>query len=741
MPYWFEPTSVSLEIGGRTMTIETGKIAKQAAGSVTVTFGDTVVLVTAVHSSPRPGIDFFPLTVDFVEKFAAAGKIPGGFFKREGRLADREVLVSRFIDRSIRPLFADGYNDDTQVTATVLSYDPEYPADMCAFVGASAALSISEIPFLGPIGAVRIGRIDGDFVINPVPEDLEESDLELIVAGNKSSIVMVEGGAKQLPEDDVLAALKHAHDEIQPIIAAIAELQEKVGKPKLETPEAADKSALEKQIEKMAGDKLSEAFQIKEKKARGDAVKAVEKEVREQLLEEYRNANFEAKTLADFEARQSGLKQLQSDVNTILHDFGGELMRERVLATGERIDGRASDQIRPIACEVRPFPRPHGVALFTRGETQAVVTATLGSGFDEQTIDGMGGRWKKNFMLHYNFPPFSVGEARPLRGPGRREVGHGTLAERAITAVLPEHEEFPYTIRVVSETLESNGSSSMAAVCGSTLSLLDAGVPLKAPVAGIAMGLITDGKRTVILSDILGDEDHLGDMDFKVAGSRDGITALQMDIKVREIDWDIMETALGQARQGRLHILDCMDKDTADELHGLASREELHEFAPRMETLQVKPDRIRDIIGPGGKVIRAIQETTGAKIDVEDSGMVTVFGPDGASVAQAMAMVNELTQEAEIGRIYLAKVKRIADFGAFAEIFPGTDGLIHISHLAEGRVDKVTDILEEGDEVLAKCIDIDPSGRIRLSRKEALADQIAAADEGGDEADDDADEA
>ncbi len=732
MPYWFEPTSVSIEIGGRTMTLETGKVAKQAAGAVTVTFGDTVVLVTAVHSSPRPGIDFFPLTVDFVEKFAAAGKIPGGFFKREGRLADREVLVSRFIDRSIRPLFADGYNDDTQVTATVLSYDPEFPADMCAFVGASAALAISEIPFLGPIGAVRIGRVDGDFAINPVPEDLEESDLELIVAGNEKSIVMVEGGAEQLPEDEILAALKHAHEQIQPIIAAISELQAKVGKEKLVMPEADDKSALGKRIADMAGDRLAEAFQIKEKKARSTAVKAIEKEVRDEILSEYRDEEIAVKTLADFEARQGGLKKLQSDVNNILHDFGGELMRERVMATGERIDGRASDEIRPIACEVRPYPRPHGVALFTRGETQAVVTATLGSGFDEQTIDGMGGRWKKNFMLHYNFPPFSVGEARPLRGPGRREVGHGTLAERAVTAVLPDHEDFPYTIRVVSETLESNGSSSMAAVCGSVLSMLDAGVPLKAPVAGIAMGLITDGKRTVILSDILGDEDHLGDMDFKVAGSKTGITALQMDIKVTEIDWDIMEKALGQAKQGRLHILDCMDKDTASDLGGLNSREELHEFAPRMETLQIKPDRIRDIIGPGGKVIRAIQETTGAKIDVDDSGSVSVFGPDGASVAQAMAMVTELTQEAEIGRVYLAKVKRIADFGAFAEIFPGTDGLIHISHLAEGRVDRVTDVLEEGDEVLAKCIDIDPSGRIRLSRKEALADAVAEAAEDGD---------
>ena len=727
MPYWFEPTSFSVEIGGRTMTLETGKVAKQAAGSVTVTFGDTVVLVTAVHSTPRPGIDFFPLTVDFVEKFAASGKIPGGFFKREGRLADREVLVSRFIDRSIRPLFAAGYNDETQVTATVLSHDPDYSADMCAFVGASAALSISEIPFLGPIAAVRIGRVDGEYIINPVQEDLDESDLELIVAGNKGSIVMVEGGAKQLPEDEVLATLKYAHEQLQPIISAIEGFAAKVGKEKLVMGAAPDHSALESRVKGMAGDRLAEAFQIKEKKARANAVKAVEKEVRQEICDEYRNEKITVKSLADFEDRADGFRSLQGTVKNLLHDLGGNLMRERVLATGERIDGRRSDEIRQIACEVRPYPRPHGVALFTRGETQAVVTATLGSGFDEQTIDGMGGRWKKNFMLHYNFPPFSVGEARPLRGPGRREVGHGTLAERAITPILPDHEDFPYTLRVVSETLESNGSSSMAAICGSTLSLLDAGVPLKAPVAGIAMGLITDGKRTVILSDILGDEDHLGDMDFKVAGSKDGITALQMDIKVTEIDWDIMEKALAQARAGRLHILDCMDKDTASELHGLKAREELHAFAPRMETLQIKPDRIRDIIGPGGKVIRAIQETTGAKIDVEDSGRVSVFGPDGAAVEQAMAMVMELTQEAEIGRIYLAKVKRIADFGAFAEIFPGTDGLIHISHLAEGRVDKVTDVLEEGDEVLAKCIDIDPSGRIRLSRKEALADQAARA--------------
>jgi len=719
---------MTVEVGGRTMKIETGKIAKQAAGAAVVTFGDTVVLVTAVHSTPRPGIDFFPLTVDYVEKFAAAGKIPGGFFKREGRLADREVLVSRFIDRSIRPLFADGYNDETQITATVLSSDPDHPADLCAFVGASAALSISEIPFLGPIAAVRIARVNGEYRINPGPEAAEGNDLDLIVAGSKGSIVMVEGGANQLPESQVLEALRHAHLEIQKIIGAIEDFAAKVGKPKLSPPSAVDRTALEARIQKLAGDRLAQAFQIKEKKARSSAVKVVEKEIKEQLLSEFRNAEFSPRTLADFEARTSGLSALAGQVSGALHDLGGNLMRERVLATGERIDGRRSDQIRSIACETRPYPRPHGIALFTRGETQALVTATLGSGFDEQTIDGMAGRWKKTFMLHYNFPPFSVGEARPLRGPGRREVGHGALAERAIVPVLPDHEEFPYTIRVVSETLESNGSSSMATICGGVLALLDAGVPLKAPVAGIAMGLITDGRRTVVLSDILGDEDHLGDMDFKVAGSREGITALQMDIKVQQIDWDIMEKALAQARAGRLHILDCMDKDTPD-LQGLRPRTELHAFAPRMETIQIKPDRIRDIIGPGGKVIRAIQETTGAKIDVEDSGKVTVFGPDGASVTQAMSMVNELTQEAEIGRIYLAKVKRIADFGAFAEIFPGTDGLIHISHLAEGRVDKVTDVVEEGDEILAKCIDIDPTGRIRLSRKEALADQAARARE------------
>ncbi|MFP6641216.1 MAG: polyribonucleotide nucleotidyltransferase [Myxococcota bacterium] len=728
MPYWFEPTTTSFEIGGRPMTIETGRMAKQAAGSVVVSYGGTSVLVTAVHSKPRPGIDFFPLTVDFVEKFAAAGKIPGGFFKREGRLSDREVLVSRFIDRSIRPLFADGYNDETQVTATVLSSDPDASADMCAFVGASAALSVSNLPFLGPIGAVRIARIEGEFVANPTPEQREEAELELIVAGTRGSIVMVEGGAQQVPEADMLAALKHAHELILEIIGVIEAFQKEVGKEKIVPPKAEDLSALESEIKSKAGDRLAEAYRIQAKHERGSAVKEIEKEVIAEYVDTYSNEKVDIDTLGGWEDRRAGLTALRGDVSHLLHDLGADLMRDRVLDTGERIDGRKNNEIRPIACEVRAVTRPHGVALFTRGETQAMVNCTLGSGADEQTIDGMVGRFKKTFMLHYNFPPFSVGEARPLRGPGRREVGHGTLAERAITPVLPEHEDFPYTIRLVSETLESNGSSSMAAVCGSTLALLDSGVPVKAPVAGIAMGLITDGERTVILSDILGDEDHLGDMDFKVAGTEDGITALQMDIKVKQIDWDILETALAQAREGRLHILECMRQETAAELGNLEPRSELHEFAPRLEVMFVKPDRIRDIIGPGGKVIRAIQETTGAKIDVEDSGRVAIFGPDGAAVEQALSMVGELTQEAEIGKVYFAKVKRVADFGAFAEIFPGTDGLIHISHLAEGRVENVTDVVSEGDEVLAKCIDIDPAGRIRLSRKEALADAAAEAE-------------
>ncbi len=720
--YWFQPETVSLELGGRTLTIETGRLAKQASGACLVTYGETVVLVTAVHGKPRAGIDFFPLTVDFVEKTSAAGKIPGGFFKREARLSDREVLVCRFIDRSIRPLFADGYNDDTMVMATVLSADSENPPDVAAFIGASAALTISEIPFLGPIAAVRVGRVDGEFLVNPTPEQAEVGDVDFVVGGSREALVMVEGGADIVSEPDVLSALQFAHRELIPVIDIQEELQRKVGKTKLVSSPAPDRSALQQEVRDKAASRLDAAVQVRDKKERSDQIKAIENEVLEDYLGAYRSEKVPLDSLEAVDARRGGENQLKSSVKDILHDIRSDAVRNRILDQGERIDGRGTSDIRSIACEVRVVPRPHGVAVFTRGETQALVTTTLGGRFDEQTIDSLTDRFSKPFYLHYNFPGYSTGEVRPNRGPGRREVGHGNLAERAIKPVLPSKEDFPYTIRIVSETLESNGSSSMAAICGGALSLMDAGVPIVSPVAGIAMGLITDGERVAILSDILGDEDHLGDMDFKVAGTRDGITALQMDIKIESVDWDVMERALAQAKEGRLHILDCMARETADELPAFASRAELSRYAPRVSTVTIKPDRIRDVIGPGGKVIRAIQETTGTKVDIDDVGIVTIFSPDGDALEQARAMIEELTQEAELDRVYLGKVKRITDFGAFVEIFPGTDGLIHISHLADGRVEKVTDVLTEGDEVLAKCIDIDPTGRIRLSRKEALAD-------------------
>ncbi len=725
MPYWFEPTTVSTQIGGRTLSIETGRVAKQAAGAAVVSYGDTVVLVAATSGTPREGIDFFPLTVDFVEKTSAAGKIPGGFFKREGRLADREIIVCRFIDRSIRPLFADGYKDETQILATVLAADGATHPDIPALIGASAALGISDLPFLGPIAAVRVGKLEGELVVNPENAQLAESEMDLIVAGSRDALVMVEGSAKEATEADVLAALQFAHQQIQPLIDIQADLAAKVGRPKREIPAPETRTELDAQVRHAAEADLREAVAIRAKAERYDRVAAVEKAVVNRFRDEYRKQKVALDSLEAVEERQAGLRKLLADVKGSLHDLRSQLVREKILTDGVRIDGRSPKDIRQIACEVRAVPRAHGAALFTRGETQALVYTTLGSSADAQTIDALTERSSKHFMLHYNFPPFSVGEARFLRGPSRRDVGHGNLAERAVQAVLPPQEDFPYTVRVVSEVLESNGSSSMATVCGATLSLMDAGVELKAPVAGIAMGLIEDGERHAILSDILGDEDHLGDMDFKVAGSREGITALQMDIKIESVDWKVMEEALEQAREGRIHILDCMESETQAELQGFKARVDLSKWAPRLEVIRIKPDRIRDIIGPGGRVIRGIQEMSGAKIDVDDNGEVGIFAPDLESLERARAMVDELTQDAEIDKIYLGKVKRITDFGAFVEIFPGTDGLIHISHLAEGRVDSVTDVLAEGDEVLAKCIDIDPSGRIRLSRKEALADAIA----------------
>ena len=723
--YWFQPESVSVELGGRSMIIETGRLAKQAAGAALVTYGETIVLVTATTGAPRPGIDFFPLVVDFVEKTSAAGKIPGGFFKREGRLSDREILVSRRIDRSIRPLFAEGFRDEVQITATVLSADGENSPDMAAFAGASTALTLSQLPFQGPIGAVRVGRAGDLLVTNPTSEQLADSDLDFVVAGSRGAIVMVEGSANEVPEAEVLEALKHAHGELVKIIDVQEDLQKKVGKPKIEIAPAEDQSELEQKVRAGAEAQIAEATGIRTKMERYARLAEIDAEVVDEFVTAYRNEKATLDTLEAVEVRQNGLSKLKKQVKEILHDLRSEIVRKRILDDGQRIDGRGASDIRQIACEVRPVPRPHGVALFTRGETQAIVFTTLGGTSDEQTIDALTERTSKPFYLHYNFPPFSVGEARMLRGPGRREVGHGSLAERALMPVLPNKEEFPYTIRIVSETLESNGSSSMATVCGATLSLMDAGVPLKSPVAGIAMGLIEEGNRVAILSDILGDEDHLGDMDFKVTGTRDGVTALQMDIKIQSVDWEVMEKALEQAREGRLHILDCMAKETAGEFEDFQPRPELSRYAPRVKMITIKPDRIRDVIGPGGKVIRAIQETTSTKIDIDDSGRVTIFSPDGDALDRAEAMVQELTQEAELDRVYLGKVKRITDFGAFVEIFPGTDGLIHISHLAEGRVERVTDVLAEGDEVLAKCIDIDPSGRIRLSRKEALADASA----------------
>jgi polyribonucleotide nucleotidyltransferase len=538
---------------------------------------------------------------------------------------------------------------------------------------------------------------------------------------------MVEGCAQEVPEAEILEALKRAHGAIQPLLDAQEDLRGRLGRPKQVPPAPRDRESLARQVRERAEARIADALRIPVKQERYAALDAVEDEVLAGIVDAFRKERVSFDSLEAVEARQAELREVRAAVKGLLHDLRSSAMRRQLVEVGKRIDGRAPADVRPIACEVRVVPRAHGTAIFTRGETQALVYTTLGSQSDEQTIDSLRERYYKQFMLHYNFPPFSVGEARPLRGPSRRDVGHGNLAERAVQAVLPKHEDFPYTIRVVSEVLESNGSSSMATVCGATLSLLDAGVPLRAPVAGIAMGLVQEGDRTVILSDILGDEDHLGDMDFKVAGSREGITALQMDIKIRSVDWNVMERALEQARTGRLHILERMAEETQAELKGLTTRTELSPYAPRVAVVVVKPDRIRDVIGPGGRVIRAIQETTGAKIDIEDSGEVTIFAPDRAAIERAKAWIEELTQEAEIGRIYVTKVKRVVEFGAFCEIFPGTEGLIHISHLAQSRVDKVTDVVSEGDEVLAKCIDIDPSGKIRLSRKEALADALAKA--------------
>jgi polyribonucleotide nucleotidyltransferase len=684
---------IEMEFYGRSLSIETGRMAKQAGGAAVVSYGETVVLVTVVAStSPREGVDFFPLTVDYQERTFAAGKIPGGFFKREGRPSEREILISRLVDRALRPLFPDGFFCETQVVASVLSVDRENDADTVALIGASAALQVSDIPFRGPIAGVRIGRLRGALTVNPLQSQFLASDINLFVAAGRDTIIMVEGGGRVVPEEGMLEALFLAQEAVKPVLDAQDEIARVVGKQKRALVVVPPDTTLVGRVHDLAADKLRTAFSIAAKHERAAAGAAVKQEVRTALAEEYAGR--------------------EKEVGTVFEELESETLRALVIRENRRVDGRGLTDIRPISCEVNVLPRTHGSALFTRGETQALVVATLGTGSDEQKVDALIGEQYKKFMLHYNFPPFSVGEVRPLRGPGRREIGHGALAERALQAVLPGESEFPYTVRIVSEILESNGSSSMATVCGGTLSLMDAGVPIKAPVAGIAMGLIKEGEEIRVLSDILGDEDHLGDMDFKVAGTAQGITALQMDIKIFGVSREIMQQALYQAREGRLHILGQMAQALA------APRPEVAENAPRIITLKVKPDKIREIIGPGGKMIRSIIEETGVKIDVEDDGTVYVSSQDGESMSRAVDRINRITAEAEVGKVYKGTVRKVVDFGAFVEILPGTDGLLHVSQIGPGRVRRVADVLKEGDEVMVKVLEIDRQGKIRLSQRE-----------------------
>jgi len=690
----------SVIINGRPLTLETGRIAKQAHGAVLITYGESVVLVTAVSSQEeRAGIDFFPLTCDYVEKSFAAGKIPGGFFKREGRQRDEEILTSRLIDRPCRPLFPDGYKNDTQVIATVLSVDKTNPTDVLALTGAGAALHISDIPWSGPVVGVRVTRIAGEFVAYPTFEQITQGDMDVIVAASKDAIVMVEGGAAEVSEGDLVDALMFAHNAAQPILKLIEQIRAAVGRPKRKFEAKTLPAEIKDKVALLVDGELSRASRILAKHERYDAYGLAKKKLSETFKQTLGEAVYTANEKlikAEFEERKA------------------YLVREMVLSEKKRIDGRDSSTIRPISCEVALLPRVHGSSLFQRGETQAIVTTTLGTASDEQRIDALTGESWKSFMLHYNFPPYSTGETKPLRGPGRREVGHGNLAERALKRMMPDAEKFPYTVRVVSETTESNGSSSMASVCGGCLSLMDAGVPIKAPVAGIAMGLIKEGDRFAILSDILGDEDHLGDMDFKVCGTARGITAIQMDIKVEGLSRAILEAALRQARDGRLHILDKM-------LQTLAStRPELSKWAPRITSIKVKPDQIRLVIGPGGKTIKGIVDQTGVAIDVEDDGTVNVASSDPEAVKKALAIIKGLTAEPEIGTIYKGPVKRVTDFGAFIEILPGTDGLLHVSEMAHARVDRVEDVMKEGDEVEVKVLEVSRDGKIRLSRRALL---------------------
>ncbi len=695
--------STETEIGGRTLSLEVGRVARQADGAVLVRYGGTVVLATVVATkTPLEGVDFFPLTVDYRERAYAGGRIPGGFFKREGRPVEKEILTSRLVDRPLRPLFPKAFKHEIQILDLVISGDAENDPDVLAVVGSSAALTVSGIPFNGPVGAVRVGLVEGRLIANPTESQRGVSSLDLVIAGTEDAVLMVEAGASEVPEETMLQAIAFGHDQCRALAKIQSELRRLAGKPAwLFDPQAGVDPTLEPRVRELSGAKITQALSIHEKQARAQAM--------DQIFEEVFQALGSDPAIRD-QVRDAFEKVERAEV------------RRMVLDKGIRVDGRSATDIRPITAEVSFLPRAHGSALFTRGETQALVAVTLGTRQDEQKIEDLTGESFRNFMLHYNFPSFSVGEVRRFGGPGRREIGHGALAERAIAAALPSKEAFPYTIRVVSDILESNGSSSMATVCGASLSLMDAGVPLKAPVAGIAMGLIKEGERVAVLTDIMGTEDHYGDMDFKVAGTEKGITALQMDIKIAGVSTGIMGNALAQARDGRLFVLEKM-RQTLDK-----PRPELSPYAPRFVTIRIRPEKIREVIGPGGKVIRGIQEQTGVKIDVEDDGRVTVFSADNAAVQKAIGIIQDIAREVEPDRIYVGKVKKIVEFGAFVEVIPGTEGLLHISQIAEARIKAVTDVLAEGDEVLVKVIEVDPNGKIRLSRKMALREQPALAD-------------
>jgi polyribonucleotide nucleotidyltransferase len=696
----------SVHFGDREMRFEVGHIAKQAHGSTVVSFGDTRVLATVCASKdPRPGIDFMPLTCDYIEKTFAAGKIPGGFYKREGRPRDHETLTSRIIDRSIRPLFPETWRLDTQVIATVLSFDPDHLPDACALNGTSLALTLSNIPFAGPIGAVRVGRVNGRLVANPTQAERADSDLDLFVSCSESAITMVEGGGDEVSEAAVVDALIFAFETVQPFIKLQKQLQADHGAVKRVVAELPTDAELEAKVAEVALPLLREGFQVREKAARHDALGAAKKKTLAALAEHYGPEAWPAK--------ESMAKRMFGDLEYVT-------MRRMIVHDQKRIDGRVSTDIRPIECHVGFLPRVHGSGLFQRGETQGIVTATLGTKADEQRMEALEGESFKRFMLHYNFPPYSVGEVKPLRSPGRREIGHGALAQRALERLMPREDQFSYVIRLVSEITESNGSSSMATVCGGTLAMLDAGVPIRAPAAGIAMGLIEQDGKIAVLSDILGDEDHLGDMDFKVCGTAKGVTAVQMDIKLTGVSRETLEQALEQARVGRLHILSKMAEVISE------PRTDISAWAPRITTLKIKPERIKDVIGPGGKVIKDIIAKTTVAIDVSDDGTVNIASANPVMVEKAVRMVKDLTREPEVGKIYLGNVRKIAEFGAFVEIFPGTDGLIHISELSDKRVNNVEDVVREGDEVLVKVVSIDRAGKIRLSRKEALGQQASS---------------